>query len=332
MTLNRRKKAAYGFTLIELLVVIAIIGILVSLLLPAVQAARERARCLECANNLKQFGVAAQNYHVVFQSFPQGRISAGHKWGAKARLLPYLEQDAITNQLDYDKQPSHRSNSFIHKMRLPTFRCPSDWTNYSVNSEWYYGSTNYRACAGSLPASFNNGRKDENNGVFVNRIAIKLEHVRDGASYTALFSERVRGDWNNNRISPLSDLYKIPNRAKSLNQVYNACMKVNPQKMKGPKKQTSLTGRYWPHGNYTTERYMHVMRPNELGCSHGTGKLAYRVNHKGGAVTATSYHPSGVNLTMVDGSTRFVVNAVDLATWRALATRGNLDRIRHDKW
>jgi len=134
-----------GFTLVELLVVIAIIGVLVGLLLPAVQAAREAARRMECSNHLRQLGLALQNYHASFQQFPAGYDSyptrtgtapaslhldpdtwdAGNGWGWGAQILPFLEQTGLAGTLRYDRpiwDPRHQE---AIATQLPTFLCPS---------------------------------------------------------------------------------------------------------------------------------------------------------------------------------------------------------------
>ena len=121
-----------GFTLVELLVVIAIIGILVALLLPAVQAAREAARRTQCANNLKQLGLALQNYHSAFNQFPPGgEVPANSSESPPsflARMLPYMEQGTIADNLDFDAVLSDPANSAMAQMELAVFRCPSNTT------------------------------------------------------------------------------------------------------------------------------------------------------------------------------------------------------------
>ena len=133
-----QRRASGGFTLVELLVVIAIIGLLVGLLLPAVQAAREAARRGQCANNLKQIGIALLNYHDTQGYFPPGYIDGntnptstpdndiGPSWGWSAFLLPYLEQGAISNQIKFDQSVSAAANATIVQQSLPFYQCPSD--------------------------------------------------------------------------------------------------------------------------------------------------------------------------------------------------------------
>jgi prepilin-type N-terminal cleavage/methylation domain-containing protein len=127
-------KTRQGFTLVELLVVIAIIGLLLALLLPAVQAARETARRTQCFNNLKQIGVGLQNYHDVAHCFPPGYLSAfdssgndtGPGWGWAAFVLPQLEQASTQSVLDFNLPVEHPLNARGRLVNLTVFRCPSD--------------------------------------------------------------------------------------------------------------------------------------------------------------------------------------------------------------
>ncbi len=131
--MNRLRR---GFTLVELLVVIAIIGILVGLLLPAVQQAREAARRMQCSNNLKQLGLAMHNYESTYKKFPGGVGPWGCCWGTwQVRILPYIEQNAAyaiyQNLGGADPQPrySHANNRPVVSMRIPILTCPSDTPN-----------------------------------------------------------------------------------------------------------------------------------------------------------------------------------------------------------
>ncbi|MEW4563550.1 DUF1559 domain-containing protein [Bremerella sp. JC770] len=130
-------RSTRGFTLVELLVVIAIIGVLIALLLPAVQQAREAARRMQCSNQLKQIGLAMHNYHDTYQVFPPGAVNLNGTTNANQNLtnwaiaiLPYLEQTALYDQYDQNVHNSHANNNDVLKTVLPAMLCPSD-----VNSE-----------------------------------------------------------------------------------------------------------------------------------------------------------------------------------------------------
>lgn len=202
-----------GFTLVELLVVIAIIGILVSLLLPAVQAAREAARRMQCGNHLKQIALGAHNYHDAYKTFPPawvrkpGFANAGggnyNVWGWAALELPYLEQSSLHQSLNVGYvhlQVAVVTPALLKLMQTPLggFRCPSDVgpkTN-SIRREFPYSSgrnflatSNYIAANSSYETAANGGRGVER-GMFIEDNARSFSDLLDGASNTIAFGER----------------------------------------------------------------------------------------------------------------------------------------------
>ncbi|MCH2594226.1 MAG: DUF1559 domain-containing protein [Pirellulales bacterium] len=193
-----------GFTLAELLVVIAIIGVLVALLLPAVQAAREAARRTTCQNNLKQIGLGLQHYNEQHGAFPIGCIewrpwggTTQRQWAWSAYLLPFLEQQSLYNQLDFTKPFDDPDNSIAAKTHLPVFNCPSAHSLAST-SETTRGLTHYGGIYGERINSPNNPAK----GVMLIDRAIRIPEISDGTSYTLIVGEDSRfadGEWINGR-------------------------------------------------------------------------------------------------------------------------------------
>ena len=185
-----------GFTLIELLVVIAITAILIALLLPAVQAAREAARRTQCRNNLKQIGIALHNYHDVHRMFPPGRERSlvngnGRCYSAYAHLLAQLEQQNASHKVDFNLNPEDAKNVPIMNFPMPGLVCPSD--HYAVDMQLNRAVHNYPLNTGTtFPVSPRNPGNVPINGIFYENSSTKLRDVTDGTSYTVCISETVR--------------------------------------------------------------------------------------------------------------------------------------------
>ncbi|MBS0265694.1 MAG: DUF1559 domain-containing protein [Planctomycetes bacterium] len=216
-----------GFTLIELLVVIAIIAILVSLLLPAVQQAREAARRSQCKSNLKQIGLAIHNYYDVFKQFPPGNmdysanwgstvqfVDPGPQWGWPTFILPYIEQEALYNKLNVNQArlseygTTYAANWNLCQTPISVYKCPSDAQakdtlqgtrddRHFQGTGWplvYAATSNYIAVHGNRNARawnwwLSTGDRVED-GIFVNNGKTKIEDVTDGLSNTFLVGER----------------------------------------------------------------------------------------------------------------------------------------------
>ena len=191
-----------GFTLIELLVVIAIIGVLMSLLLPAVQQARESARRSQCRNNLKQFGVALHNYSETHRVLPPGYLykpapegnAMGFGWGAL--ILPMLEQRSVHREFNWG-QPIWNDANVMPRMRhLPAFLCPSD----PVSGNGFVsmgGPPAEQYAMGCYVANFGppdlDANQEQRDGVFSRNSATRLGDIKDGLSQTLFVGERVNG-------------------------------------------------------------------------------------------------------------------------------------------
>jgi len=317
-----------GFTLVELLVVIAIIGLLVALLLPAIQASRESARRSSCTNNLRQIGTAAQNFHGVHGSFPVGAESREYaanptnpwtfyRWSSLAHLTPFLEDSNVYNSLNL-KVPLYTGptstpgpeNARGVALVVPVFLCPSDHgQRVSAN----FGPTNYAACAGSGTGG---GSPHDADGVFYVNSETSIQQITDGTSHTALVSESLLGypeggplardvqrDYKFVLSAPLSD---------------TNCQNTPQWNISNGR------GFSWASGEFRCALYNHFYLPNEnvpdcIGVQLGGGlSMVYTPF---GRRAARSNHAGGVNLLLADGSVRFVRDAIDPALWRGLSTR-----------
>jgi prepilin-type N-terminal cleavage/methylation domain-containing protein/prepilin-type processing-associated H-X9-DG protein len=330
-----------GFTLIELLVVIAIIAVLVGLLLPAVQSAREAARRTECINNLKHIGLAAHNYHSAFGVLPFGKgpsyaaVLPGTpiyaRWSAHSQLLIFIEQGNLFNRINFDLPPEtpgmagavpfmpeyqnpHRENATASRRMVATFLCPSDLPTLTI----WPGGTNYVGnqqtwlcdLSEALPSTV--APDEVPRGIFYFLSSVGMAHITDGSSQTAFFSERLRGQGTPN---PRSDGF-ITSSQMSLDTTYINCQSINP--LTAPP-LSSRHGMSWVMGEMCCTTYNHVSPPNTKSCAG----LGYQGSMANMSVQEppSSYHPGGVNVLMGDGAVRFVRDGVSLPTWRALATR-----------
>ncbi|MBN1908290.1 MAG: DUF1559 domain-containing protein [Pirellulales bacterium] len=322
---------ATGFTLVELLVVIAIIGILIALLLPAVQAAREAARRIKCANKLHQMSVAMASYESMNNCFPRGIIlrpngSVDCHYSVHSRLLPYLELSQL--EVDFSLYPDYAEVRLQH---IDAFRCPSDddrietappesWRNHVG-----WGRNNYKCNGGNGPGGNQNlvDNVERTNGIVVTGEFVKMKDVTDGTSQTGCFAEAVIGDGDPNHIDIPGDWFAISSSANSTDTVYTACLAAGQSPGTGNDKQAGRSGRNWIFANFVTTRYNHIMPPNMFSCVRklSSATLDNQPNEYGGATTASSRHPGGVNFATVDGAVTFINDEVDHYVWWAYGSR-----------
>jgi prepilin-type N-terminal cleavage/methylation domain-containing protein/prepilin-type processing-associated H-X9-DG protein len=301
-----------GFTLIELLVVIAIIGVLVALLLPAVQSAREAARRSQCTNNLKQIGLAVQNYHDRTNALPGAQLPRGlTSFSAITHLLPDLEQSTLYNALNCsvltDADPANATVKFTS---VSSFVCPSDAGNTAL--EQLGGPTNYMADMGSWIvwqyADGPNTGLAQPNGVFYGNSHTRFAEVRDGLSNTAFFSERILADGNNGVVSPIADVFFAKTQPTTINDAVSQCQSLDVLDLSN--QFPLFMGAPWLNGQHIC---LHVTAPNTRSCGFFTALRAI--------MPPSSYHPGGVNVLFGDGSVRFIKDSINVITWRALGTR-----------
>jgi prepilin-type N-terminal cleavage/methylation domain-containing protein/prepilin-type processing-associated H-X9-DG protein len=288
-----------GFTLVELLVVIAIIGILVALLLPAVQAAREAARRTSCFNNMKQIGLALHNYHDTFRTLPPGWLAhdpatlrpwpegvTGWSWGAMT--LPFLEQGTVANSIvNYGLPVMDPANTAARIHYLPVFRCPSDiessrhefdlgTANGSLvplaiaNYVGMFGTVELEDCEG-LPV----GTTCLSDGAFQHQRGIAFADIVDGLSNTFLLGER------SSRIEHSTWVGAIP------------------------------------EGDEAFARFLGI-------ADHPPNTQGVHLDD------FMSQHPGGTNFVLADGSVRLIVQTIDLNVYAAMATRGGGEAVAID--
>jgi prepilin-type N-terminal cleavage/methylation domain-containing protein len=320
-----------AFTLIELLVVVAIIGILVALLLPAVQAAREAARRMSCTNNLKQIGLALQNFHDAHGEFPTGspektcrnyeQIPAWqYRWSPLAMLSPYMEQYNAYRALNMDvplyghtgiyKGPGygvHPDNQLAVGTEINFLYCPSDHQE-KVQEE--FGPTNYLGCWGIGKPTAEGTELFDTDGLFRRGKVTRFAHILDGTSNTAAFSESLLA-WGGDNSTTLT----TANRVRVL--VNHPVGVLTPESCSQLGSRVStMRGARWVDGFVLYSAYYHWLAPNSDVPDCGVvGPL------RSLWIAARSVHPGGVNVVHIDGSVHFVGETIDILVWRGLGSR-----------
>jgi len=321
-----------AFTLIELLVVIGIIGVLAGLLLPAVQASREAARSLHCANNLRQIGLALGNYESTQGCFPpiwlQSPAGAADfsapTHSPFVRLLPMLEQGplfAATNMADNDLGPdfplalSH--NLTVMRTTVSLFLCPSDGPT-PVSG---YGRCNYRFSLGPTWRFLWSGG-NSGHGAFQLLTARRAADFTDGLSQSIGLSERLNGDWTTGPFGTGRDYYATdvardftPNDPDWALGTCAGLPASTPADSRG--------GESWFLTGYHFTDYNHCAPPNPKTPACTFDRLFDDMHSRTireGSMPATSHHRGGVNTLRMDGSVHFAKDSISLATWRALST------------
>lgn len=320
----RASTTCRGFTLVELLVVIAIIGVLVALLLPAIQAAREAARRSQCSNNLKQIGLALHNYHDTFKGFPIGsrshptltpRNSYGTNW--RASILSFLEQDTIFSQLNFEtgafagtgSAPFSGGNEVLRDLVLPVYKCPSSTIGPFESDRGTSNSQNslmhdYIGIAGGVPDPA--GRADIckqslrgmvcRNGLLLANENRGVQHAVDGLSNCIMVAEQsglvnmqpiranYNGGWSGTAADPGNPVYTV------------ATMPTN-------------------HNFYHTGLSVVRWAINSPTFVVNSSDYCYMTN-----TVLNSFHPGGIHVLIADGGIRFVADTVDMETLRRLAS------------
>lgn len=307
-----------GFTLIELLVVIAIIGVLVALLLPAIQQAREAARRMQCTNNLKQIGVAMHAYHESAGMFPgacivawYGSPNAGGQYTVKTALLPFFERENVYDMINFSHASTHYggaiNNLSVKQVRITSFLCPSD----SAQGNPARAPSNYVRNIGLFG---NDSRGPWSRRGFSN---LSVATISDGTATTAAFSEKALGP-SYGGPSPTNIDYTGAASLAGLTyaQLITALDSACPAGSAVYTKYATRGTESWlQNRTQANPFYDHGRSPNSPGCMSPTAP-----NSANGTTPATSYHAGGVNVLMFDGAVNFVGDSISAEIWRAAAT------------
>ena len=349
-----------GFTLIELLVVIAIITVLIALLLPAVQAAREAARRIQCSNNLKQVGLAMHNYHSTYNVFPPGRINTylagnGHCWGAYSQMLPQLELQALFNAMNFNMNPDpdYSTTSAVVNMTasvtvLNTLLCPSDGgpAVVQVGGAMYSGH-NYLLNVGSGFAVVQNPPAPGTapNGILFENSAVSIAMIVDGTSQSVVISETIRSGTGaptgfnglvNFSQDPLSGFVITGNNtAGNGPPIFSDVEYVSRCLTNFPQGFQPTRGIKWLYGAPGHSMYNHRRPPNDkkYDCRGGlphSDKSPADWQNLSLNITSRSRHPGGVNSLFCDGHVQFVKETINVASWQALGSRNGGELLSAD--
>jgi prepilin-type N-terminal cleavage/methylation domain-containing protein/prepilin-type processing-associated H-X9-DG protein len=360
-----------GFTLIELLVVISIISVLIALLLPAVQSAREAARRAQCVNNLKQIGLALHNYHSAVGTFPLGATAApfgpaygaGYNahwgtWSAQALMLSYLEQAPLYNAANFSwgtaVNQAYAVNYSVCATVLSVFICPSDGLSPnsappSAGGLWSSNINNYQASLGPDAAYqlwANSG--SDTPGLFTEGWkSYGVQNITDGSANTIAYGESLVGDqfielikWRDGPVTtlpfagggPFIDVSPYYQAViTDLNNCQLAFANPNPTINQGSQNQK---GAWWGNGMGGTTLINTIVPPNSAQWTFGYCQLGTQSSSAldGTYENATSNHPSGCNFLFADGSVRFLKSSINIRTYWALGTKADGEVLSSDSF
>jgi prepilin-type N-terminal cleavage/methylation domain-containing protein/prepilin-type processing-associated H-X9-DG protein len=334
------RRSRRGFTLVELLVVIAIIGILVALLLPAVQAAREAARRMSCTNNLKQTALAMHNYHDTYKCFPQGAVA---RFGSDlpstnlyvsgfASVLPFIEQESLQNLYNFNV-PWELQSPNVAQTVIKAYYCPSNPGQNPADDPGFavlpfpvgnrFAMTTYLLSKGADYRWCNQPASLEFRGMFDLGLKTSFRDVLDGTSNTLCIGEGATGGkmrlcQGQGCTGPIA---MLPSGGEALPlQAWLVPQPVSTTYVGAIGAHTSIFGSTWDPINKNPITATLV----DDSSFNGTGGCT--AVDADSTTNFSSYHPGGCNFALADGSVRFISETVDMAVIRGLATtaRGEL--------
>lgn len=315
-----------AFTLVELLVVMAIIGVLIALLLPAVQKVRESSNRTRCFNNLKQIGLAMHNYQTMFDLFPPAATykdgQTFDSWSVPALLLPYLEQTNLQNLIDFTKSPDLQPD--VGKVRVAIYMCPDEQKDMLiVNDDGEHWPLNYAVNEGTWFV-YDPSKHQGGDGAFAVDQASGPQHFKDGLSHTLGLAEvKASQPFIRDGLAPSTLGVPPPDKPDDLLAYVTGSSFVDPdgghsQWIDGNISQTGFTTTFTPNTEFLYTDSTGVTADVDF-CSIVESATPGQITYA--AMTARSFHPGLVNVFMMDGSVRSVGNSISQPVWRALGTR-----------
>jgi prepilin-type N-terminal cleavage/methylation domain-containing protein/prepilin-type processing-associated H-X9-DG protein len=312
-----------GFTQIELLAVLAILAVLLAIIIPAVQSARETARNSTCRNNLRQLGAAMQSFEATHGVYPPGRENYWMYQTVFYTLLPHLDMQSLFAQFQYTWDGTEPEFQELQRLPIPILQCPSEYepqerqggptrTSYAVN--FGTGVQRYGYNGMQRPFTQSSPALNYRSG------PIGVEDVHDGLSTTAAMSEWLYGatDQNGDRLRTVWRTPQLLIEPSQLEEFAKLCSSVPESAMDYGWRSSGELGASWLYSGAPSTAYNHVLTPGSTSCTNGT-----KVQQ--GAYSANSMHPGAVNVLYVDGHVDALSNAIDVEVWRKTGSR-----VEHD--